>query len=261
MDLICDAVLLSRDWDLLPRDRSGITGTGDLAALPYQISSYSEAALEYALRLKEQAAAAGHAPVLLAAVLAPELPEVLPQNLYAVGVDRLVHLPVREETLFSPPDCAELLAGLFAPLGPDLVLTGCQDSTCCGAEGGILLARQLGLPYYGPLADLRLEGGRLRLTRTLSRCTQEGSVSGPAVCAMGNCEHPYLRMATLREKLAVLGRAAERAEPACNTGRGPRLESLAPRQGGRQFRWLPGDTPEEQAAALLALIREKEGTP
>lgn len=257
MDCICAAVSLCRDWSLLPRDRSRISAAEDLLSLPLHLDSYGEAALEYALRLKEQAGGHGRTPTLRILILTPSMPDTLATNLYAVGADRITVLPVSDSDLFSPERCAALLADQLSDDAPALVITACQDGTGCSSATGVILSRLLRLPYYGPLSDLSLETDGFHIKRALPRYTQAVVFDGPAVCAMGNCEHPYLRMATLREKLSVFGRTPEIAEPFSPSHPASRLIGLSPRQSRRSFHLLPGETAAEQAASLLRLIRKE----
>ena len=246
------------DWELLPRDRSGLSSCEALAHLPRKLDAHSEAALEYALRLKDEAALQGQAVQVCAVTAERELSSVLTQNLFAVGADRILTLDWDSEPAFSPSAVACALTEFVRTQSWDLILTGHQDSTSCDSVLPVILSRALSVPYLGPLSDLSFKEDGLHLTRTMPDHTQTAVVQGHAVCALGNSAHPYLRMATLREKLAVMGRQAEHIT--CSAaGRNAALLQLSPRAAHRNLTWLPGETPTEKASALLSILSDDKG--
>lgn len=244
---------LCRDWELLPRDRSAVTGPAALELLPQKLDTYSEAALEYAFRLQDGWAALGEPSRVWAVTPEGELPETIVRNLFAVGAARVILLD-GTKCFSDPAGSAAGLARLVDRVDWSALLVGWQDSTVCQSTLGPTLARMLGVPCVGPLSDLWPEVDGLHLVRTLPEYSQQALINGPAVFAMGNSVHPYLRMATLREKLTAAGQTAERCTapdtlPALST-----LVNLSPRSTGRTLSWLKGQSPREQAASLLSAI-------
>lgn len=255
------AVICTLEYDcgMLPRDRSGISALRDLAGLPVRLSGYSEAAMEYALRIRERAAADGMPVRVWALTQEKEFPQTVAGNLFAVGCDELVTLDCGREAAFFPRETGERLARALEQRLWDLVLLGEKDGDGCSASAGVFLARRLGVPYIGPLTDLWLEKDGLHYCRTLRSGEQQGVTDGPAVCALGNTKHPYLRMATLRERLAVMGRQAVFCETERPKRADPAVERLRAISSKRDLTWITGDSPEEQARQLLAVMGGKGG--
>lgn len=245
--------VMRRDWENASLEHLDIGYTVE------KLNGDDEAALEYALRMKDEAARQGDAAAVCAVTLGSHLKEQIYRGLYAVGVDRVVLLRPPGPMRFQPGRTARLLADFAAPEMPDLVLTGQRGSLGGSGCTPALLAHRLGLPWVGNAADLCPDETGLRVAVRARGCTLEAVLKGPAVVSLSNARHPYLRVATLREKLAAGGRALETTEVAAAPSEGDELTPvrLYHQPVLRACRFAAGDTPKRQAAALLGLLEGK----
>ena len=222
--------------------------------IPLTLDSYSEAALEYALRLSDQAKLFGKEARITAVAISDDIPDLILQNLFACGIHQIFLLVPPQDMTFTPQAAAGLLSQFLSRYNWNVILTGQQDSASCDMTMGVYLARILRLPYLGPLSDLALTADGFEATRSLPDGAALLSVPGPCVCAFSNTEHPYLRIATLREKLSALGRAPVVLHSSVPSGRDIPPQQFLPRLSHRTLTWLPGKTPARQARSLLKLL-------
>ena len=252
---------LCYDWDLLPGNRSSVSSPDDLSHLPRKLDAYSEAALEYAFRLRDQITALGRTVQIQAITSEQDLPDFIAKNLFAVGADQVFTLQMDGDPMLTPANTAAALSAYLGQQDWDLILTGYQDSTTCDIALPVLLSRALRTPFLGPLFDLIFEADGLHIVRTLPEYTQTAVITCPAVCAIGNCEHPYLRLATLREKLSVMDRKAEVVSVPFVPASDPVLLHFSPRSSGRKTKWISdGDTNRKALQILDIILTGKEDT-
>ncbi|MGD9559305.1 MAG: hypothetical protein AB7V55_01695 [Oscillospiraceae bacterium] len=227
-------------------------GALDLTYFKKIIAQYDEAALEAALRLKEQALAGGEA-VFLCALTVGVHEAPFAQDLYALGFDEVALVKTQQQPGCAPEEVARQAAAFFARGGGfDVVLTGRQAPPGESGQVPFLLAEMLGVPCLPNVYDVHYAPGGLRAELLDGGGAMRLGVQGPAVCAMGDAKHPYLRVATLREKLAARGKEAVAIEETPSENRMPVFERERyvyekPQKHGRM---LPGETAREKAEAL-----------
>lgn len=257
MNILC-CFKISPDYDkVLERDWSAAGPSGpDTSYVPHGPGCYDEAALELALRLRDEALARGDDVHVTAATVSAEKIDAFARLLYALGVARVVQIRAPETADFQPETVNAALSKAFADERFDLVLCGAQS-----AEGGgqtpCRLAKKLGFPCFSGITDLHVLDSGLRMTHEIPGGERRATVRVPAVYAVGNAKHPYLRMATVRQRMAVSGRVPERVDiPALETAEPLRLLRLAHPESGRRCVFVEGESCAEKAAALLRLCPE-----
>lgn len=227
--------VLQEDWE-------------DAAALaedfPYVnrvFSAFDEAALETALRLRDAALAIKENAE--ASVVSVAADATLLAGLYAVGFGRVTRIAPPSGYEFNPGvTAATLAAHVRASGGFDVILCGRQAGPGDNGRTGVILAGRLGLPCLTNVVDVgfdnalrvtrQVEGGRLRLT-----------VKSPIVLVVDNALHSYLRLPTLREKLAAKGRSvAEEFHAASSDSPHVRLVSLRRIKNDRNCRMIADGT-------------------
>lgn len=170
---------------------------------------FDEAALETALRLRDQLLSAGK-PVQTVAVTVnpPESAagENLLRSLFAAGFDKVVTIPGGTE--FHPRHTAGLLAGFFRENPADILFCGRMVGPGDSGMVPLHLARELGCDLYPDITCARWDSNA---DACLVTC-QEGTtlirrrITGPALCTLGNAEAAYLRLSTLRSRMAARNR-------------------------------------------------------
>ena len=169
---------------------------------------FDEAAAEYALRLRD-AWKTKIAETELICLLRGNVPESLVKNLFAVGFDRLVLLP--GEPGMDAATTATLAADwIRSDNGCDLLFLGQMDSVSCDLSLPGRLAAQLEMPCTGYIADLTPTETGLQIRRRYSGGWFCAESEPRGVFAFYNAEHSFLRLATLREKMAVSGKMPEK---------------------------------------------------
>lgn len=250
--VLCDTdEVLKSTWEALS------VGQIDLGYANRIINPYDETAIEYALRIKDAAAAAGEAVDVTLFTLGGELPAAITDNLFAVGIDRIHCIGAREFDLLHT-DMQLYQVEQYLRAHPfDCLFMGQQNSYSCNSSLGVSLAARLNLPYVGYISHLQYDGGALQVKCHTAKGFQSASVSTQAVFSFENTEHPYLRIATLRERLKTRGKAPELLPLFPGTPQPqPMPEAFFYRPPLRKCQRIEGDSIASRAAQLLALFQE-----
>mgnify|MGYP005843391877 CR=1 FL=1 len=232
------------------------------AGLPFQMNEWDRFALEEAVKLKE--ASGG---TLTAYLLGPEECEESLRRCLAVGADRAVRVWDAALADQGPAAAAAALAAAAGQTPCDLYLCGAQAGDDGYALVGPTVASFLGIPCTTLVSGLALEGRTLRCRRELEAgWTEQVEVDLPALVTVqtGLNEPRYVSVLGIRKArgkpvelrdLCALG--LDGAQVAALGGL-LTLEALEPVPEGRAAQILPG-APEEAAARLAAILREKGG--
>ena len=246
-------LVMENDW--ASANKSGV----DLSYVKKVISCFDEAGLETALRIKDSAEKQGETVHITAITIGNGKYDSFFKNLFAVGVERIIQGTLSAELLFSPDRLSAYLSELAGETAYDLVITGTQSADGANGLTPYYLAERLGMPCVNNVSELQYVDGKLRLTcdtgNGVSRCT----VKAPALFAIGNSVNPYLRMATLKQKLAVSALSAEiheLSEHSYTSRRDAELCSLNREKTERRCVFIEGDTCEAKAAKLLEAYPE-----
>lgn len=247
---------MERDWAGASLERFDISYTQRM------INCYDEAALECALRLKDAGRAREQEVRVDAITVGAGRNDIFYKNMFAVGIEDVIQLETSSDLRFCPNRVAQLIAGRAG--GYDLILSGRQSSSGGNGSTPFALAQMLGLPCVNNVTLLEWGDAGLRVKFETDWGFRSGTLTGPAVCAIGNSNCPYLRVATLREKLSVSSKRpqitpAELPEGAAAClGPDPIPTALCSEKRGRTCRMLTGD---DMRANMRVLYREylKEG--
>jgi electron transfer flavoprotein beta subunit len=254
------------------------TGYLDEADSIFRVNPHDEAALELALRLKDQSD--GTEVVLLTlgpAIAADELRRCL-----ATGADHWVQLdgdgsqPQPAADPLDQPDPwikAALLAKGIQALGGDLVLCGKASMDRGNGQVAALLARRLGRPFVSAITALSLEAsGGIKVQRSAGRGVREMIACGlPAVCSVdlggalrlpplprrqwAQVFRPQHLSATIEEeraRLVTLSRFQPRPRPRCV----PPPDSRQPAYD-RVMQLLTGSTVEKSGEILTGSVESQ----
>ena len=231
----------------------------DLGYASRIINPYDETAIEYALRIKDAAVEKGETVEITLFTLGEDIPSTITENLFAVGVD---YIHCIEQPTFDFLNTEFQLRAVEQYLRNnsfDYFFMGQQNSYSCDSSLGVRLAARLGLPYVGYIADLHYDDGKLQVKRYTEKGFHSANVSSAAVFSFENTEHPYLRIATLRERLKTRGKTVV-SLPAFSEEAQSRhmvLESFEYHPAVRKCVKIEGASVEEQATALLDLFCEE----
>ena len=170
---------------------------------------FDEAALETALRLRDQLVAAGETTRTIAVTVgAPEsaAAEGLLRSLFAAGFDDVVTIPGTVE--FDPKHTARVLAGYFRENPADVVFCGRMVGPADTGMVPVHLARELGCDLYPELttAVWDAEDASVVVTCREGNVLRRRQVVGNAVCTLGDAEAAYLRLFPLRARMAARNR-------------------------------------------------------
>jgi electron transfer flavoprotein alpha/beta subunit len=251
--LVCFSIVdntddvIRSDWEKFSKDNYNIDYTQKI------INPYDESAIEYTLRIKDAAAGSGETIHITAVTIGQSLREIIYKNLFAVGVDRIVLLKSSSQVMFDPESTSRILEDFINSGCFDAVFLGQQNSITCNGQTAARLSVYLGLPYIGYITDMGFMGDKLRVKCKTRSGFQTASVPPKGVFSFYNTEHPYLRMATLREKLKVAKKQIEEYDAKTNAGQDEELflESLSFEPMIRKCRMITGSSTKEKAYLLL----------
>ncbi|GHV46266.1 hypothetical protein FACS1894204_07530 [Synergistales bacterium] len=172
------------------------------------IGMYDESALELALRLSDEAVAAGREAELTALSVGDALTDLMVRSLFAVQYTSVVNVLCDHDLRFRPDVVAEVIFAFICKNGCengefDFILTGQQANVGDNEMTHVLLSERLGIPCVLNVIDASFDKKGLRVTSLVDDGILEQTISfgKRAVLAMGNAAHPYLRVPTLREKM------------------------------------------------------------
>jgi len=220
------------------------------------INTYDETALEYALRIKDAAKKSDITVNCTALTVSEGIEEAISRNLFAVGFDRVLMIYDKATGDYSPNHIPLILASFFRKESFDLIFFGQQNSLSCGGQSPSRLSAMLNIPFAGYVTDCFFEEGLLHST-----CKTKGgfisAVTQPAgIFAFFNTEHPYLRIATLREKMAVKSKTPEMITLSDISGfeNEVRLISVSYDPPTRECKMIEAENLDEQVEKLLSLL-------
>lgn len=263
LNILCCFKIVN-DYDLVTKsdwEAAGESGP-DLSYVKTLISCFDEAGLETALRLKDSAEKQGQNVRITALTLGGGNYDAFFKNLFALGVERIIQGKTAALLPFSPHSAACAIERLVSPERYDLVITGLRSADGENGLTPFYLAKRLGLPVLSNVTALSLENGALRFSCDTGRSVLSGQLCAPAVVAVGNSVNPYLRMATLRQKLAVSGKTAEIVELAQmpeEPANAPQLCALGYEKTQRSCTFITGESSAEKARALISACPEVKG--
>jgi len=162
------------DPNVKVRIRSDGSGV-ELANLKMTMNPFDEIAVEEAVRLKEQ----GVASEVVVVSVGPAQCQETVRTALAMGADRGVL--IEAVAGLEPLSVAKLVREVVKEEQADLVIVGKQaiDDDC--NQTGQMLAALLGWPQATFISDLKIQDGRLLLTREIDRGSETLEMTLPAV--------------------------------------------------------------------------------
>ena len=247
----CDKVV-AKDWE------NAQPPAPDMSYVPKQFGCYDEAGLETALRLRDSAQARGVPVTVTAVTVGDGKYGYFARVLFALGVQRVVRIALPEPVSFQPEAVSAAICNAFPDETFDAVVCGVQS-----AEGGgmtpYLLAKKLGLPCLPNVTALHCQENGIRVTRETQSGESEVTVTAPAVYAVGNSKSPYLRLSTVKKRMAVAQLRPETIAPEDLPAPAPETLSLLRftcARSGRACIFVEGETCAQKAENLLKLCPE-----
>ena len=217
--------------------------------LPTAISCYDESALELMLRCAEKA---GRRPALTALTCGGSRCDPYLKTLLALGFDQGIRVQEEDRT-DSPERSAAALSAVCAGLRPDVIVAGSQSADGNHGLVPLLLAERLGLPCYTQVLDFSLlSETELELRQQTDSGVAIRKITPPCVLTVGNVPGGYLRVPTLRAKMAAGGREITLLPPMKEAvEEGLCLTGLAAPDRTRAGTIIPGETAEERVRCFL----------
>lgn len=236
----------------------------DFSYIRKEISCFDEAALELGLRLADQIRET-QSVELTAMTAGTELESHFVKSLYAVRYDRVCLVKTDEEISFDPRKAAGLIRNFMrADGGYDVVIMGQRSSEGGHGQTHWMLSELEGIPAFTHVRDVNYEDGCFYVENSDERYRYIHKIDGNLILGVENAAHPYLRTATLREKMQVSGKQEEIVDAAYDAGSTVPVR-LEKEIEGRSCRMIEGDGPAEKAAVLYReymseLLEDSEGT-
>ena len=162
------------DYNVKVRVKSDQSGV-DLANVKMSMNPFDEISVEEAVRLKE----AGTATEIVVVSIGPQQAQETIRTALAMGADRGILIKTDETT--EPLTVAKLLAKVVAEESPDMVILGKQaiDDDC--NQTGQMLGALLGWPQGTFASEVKVDGGKINVTREVDGGLQTVALDGPAI--------------------------------------------------------------------------------
>lgn len=147
----------------------------DLNNVKMSINPFCEIAVEEAVRLKE----AGTATEVVAVSVGDKSCQEQIRTALALGADRGIQ--VETEGAVEPLEIAKLLKGVVERESPDLVILGKQSIDGDNNQTGQMLGALTGMPQGTFASEVKVEDGKLSVTREVDGGLQTVSLNIPAI--------------------------------------------------------------------------------
>ena len=162
------------DYNVKVRAKSDETGP-DLANVKMAINPFCEIAVEEAIRLKE----AGTAEEVIAVSIGTNACQEQLRTALALGADRAIL--VETELEVEPLGVAKLLKSVAEKEQPDLIILGKQAIDDDSNQTGQMVASLLSYPQGTFAAEIKIDEGKISVTREVDGGLQTVSLNLPAV--------------------------------------------------------------------------------
>ena len=151
----------------------------DLTNVKMAMNPFCEIAVEEAVRLKER----GVATEVVAVTIGPKAAQEQLRTALALGADRAVHIDTSAETeeRVESLAAAKLLAKVVEEEQPGLVILGKQAIDTDNNQTGQMLAALAGLPQGTFASEVKVDGGKVQVTREVDGGLQTVELTLPAV--------------------------------------------------------------------------------
>ncbi len=147
----------------------------DLTNVKMAMNPFCEIAVEEAVRLKEK----GTVKEIVAVSLGKKESQEQIRTALALGADRGILVQTDEE--LQPLSVAKLLKAVIDEEKPDLIILGKQSIDGDNNQTGQMLAALLGYPQGTFASEVKMEEGKVQVTREIDGGLQTVSLSLPAI--------------------------------------------------------------------------------
>lgn len=234
---------------VIPTDWQSFTEKPDTSYAGIMLGCFDEAALELALRLKDQ-----DDTVMCTALTYGALTSIQAKRLYAAGYDKVVCLDAAEVE-FSPVQTAQRLADWLRENPAEVVFTGMRTALCDSGTVPFFLAEQMGLPVIADVSACEICSDGLCVTHEADDGICTTRVTAPVLLAVGNSPIVGVRMATFAAQLAAGKKIVEHIE----TQGVQSMPHCLLKQTPTSCQFLEKDA-EQAAAYLLKIIEGRDDT-
>ena len=162
------------DYNVKVRVKSDQTGV-DLANVKMSMNPFDEISIEEAVRMKE----AGTATEIIAVSIGPQQAQETIRTALAMGADR--GILIKTDDMPEPLAVAKLLKAVVETESPDLVILGKQAIDDDSNQTGQMLAALLDWPQGTFASEVKLDGGKLNVTREVDGGLQTVALETPAI--------------------------------------------------------------------------------
>jgi electron transfer flavoprotein beta subunit len=162
------------DYNVKVRVKSDQSGV-DLANVKMSMNPFDEIAVEEAVRLKE----AGTATEIVAVSIGPDKAQDQLRQALAMGADRAIL--IKTDDTVEPLAVAKLLKAVTQEEKPDLVILGKQAIDDDSNQTGQMLAALLGWAQGTFASEVKVDGGKIAVTREIDGGLQTISLKLPAI--------------------------------------------------------------------------------
>jgi len=162
------------DYNVKARVKADNTGV-DLANVKMSMNPFDEIALEEALRKRE----AGEAEEVIAISIGVSQCQETLRTTLAMGADRAIL--IEEDGVLEPLAIAKLLKAVVDEEQPQLVILGKQAIDDDSSQTGQMLAALLGWPQGTFASEVKIEDGKVTVTREVDAGLETVSLTLPAV--------------------------------------------------------------------------------
>jgi electron transfer flavoprotein alpha/beta subunit len=231
----------------------------DTSFAPLDWNSFDESALEMSLKLSDQPKGS-FCFQKYAMTVGQKFCDQFLKTLAALKFDQLVRVdPGNADLRFHPEVISQIITSFAqTQVHPDFILMGRQKQGGDNACTPLLTAELLGWPCVTQIISLEaVDEHRLRVTSKVDGGTVVQTISAPCVLSIGDAPSSYLRVPTLKDKMAygkqpitqlTLADFPEAETLLSNPS--VELRSLTPIRREREGFHIEAATPEEKAEIL-----------
>lgn len=196
---VCPNLDLLQAEDLAVREGMGV----DTHFLPNVLNCYDESSLELALRLRDQAVAAGQTVTLSALTVGGESTEDYLKTLKALGFQHTVRVHAEDAALrFRPETVARTVAAYALETEQNVILMGTEAPLGNHGAAAQVTSVLTGYPLLSSVTDVAIgEDGTVVVCAKEGERTLRQTVQPPCVLAVGNAVVSKLRVPTLRARM------------------------------------------------------------
>ncbi|MBN2286190.1 MAG: hypothetical protein JXI43_07060 [Tissierellales bacterium] len=228
------------------------------------INPYDECSLELSLRYRDALAKSGDQVSLTALTIDNDSSSRTAKLLYALGFERVIRITSSEDDRFDSFNIAEKINHFMKIEGPyDFIVLGIQSSVGDNSQVPFLLCEMAGMPCVQNVKSIYPSSSGIEIVSQQDYLELIQIINPPVVLAIGNVAKSYLRVPTLKEKLAVKNKDYELYDESdltfakdCNKKQ--TLIALQPRNSKRMCNIIEGPNAKEKAKKLFHdFLKEK----